>query len=524
MPTFSRNRRRVLLTGSSLLLAACGSQIGSVDRMRSSQLLSALARLDGLAEAGLSQSGIPGMAVAVVSHNEVVHLKGYGQRRAGGANVVDADTVFQLASVSKPIASTVMAALVSDGTVRWDDPVIMHDPGFALSDPMATRQVTLRDMFCHRSGLPGHAGDLLEDIGYSRDEVLFRLRHLPLGQRFRNSYAYTNFGMTEAGVAASRSRGLAWESLAEQRLFKPCGMHTASFRHADFLARQNRAWLHVKVDGSYMARFDRDPDAQSPAGGGSASARDMARWLQLHLNNGKLDGVAQIGTAAMVETRRPQIEAVPAASSPSGRAAYYALGWNAETDGKGRLMNGHSGGFLLGAGTNVLVCAELGLGIVTLTNAWPVGIAEAVSRTFMELALDGVSSRDWFALYQQGVGAELQASMRGPRDYGTPPVAPAPGRPAGAYAGSYLNAYYGAVSVVEEEGSLRLLLGPRKTPHAMRHFDGDTFVYVPTGENAITLAGVTFAMGSSGKADRLRIEYFDQQQEGDFARVDAPQA
>jgi CubicO group peptidase (beta-lactamase class C family) len=524
MPDFSSGRRRVLLTGSSLLLTACGSQMGSVDRERSSQLFSALARLDGLAEAGLSQSSIPGLAVAVVSHNEVVYLKGYGQRRADSESPVDADTVFQLASVSKPIASTVMAALVSDGTVRWDDPVIMHAPGFALSDPHATRQVTLRDMFCHRSGLAGHAGDLLEDIGYSRDEILFRLRHLPIGQRFRASYAYTNFGLTQAAVAASRARGLAWESLAEQRLFRPAGMHTASFRHADFLARQNRASLHVKLDGRYTAKFDRDPDAQSPAGGGSASVRDMARWLQLHLNNGKLDGIAHVGAAELEETRRPQIEAVPAAISPSGRAAYYALGWNAETDGKGRLMNGHSGGFLLGAATNVLVCAELGLGIVTLTNAWPVGIAEAVNRTFMELALDGEPSRDWLALYQQGLNAELQASMRGPSDYGVPPAAPAPGRQAGAYTGDYQNAHYGAVSVVEEAGALRLLLGPRKTPYAMRHFDGDTFVYEPAGENAITLAGVAFAMGDSGKADRLRIEYFDQHQEGDFARIDAPQA
>lgn len=175
----------------------------------------------------LAQSDVPGMAIAVVYQDTVVHLKGYGVRKAGSPDRVDSDTVFQLALVSKPIASTVMAGLVGDGVIQWDDPVVRHNPSFALGDPAATRAVTLRDFFCHRSGLSSHAGDLLEDMGYGREDILYRLRFLPLGNRFRNTYAYTNFGMTEAAVAAARSAGTSWEDLTTTRLFQPACMPPA---------------------------------------------------------------------------------------------------------------------------------------------------------------------------------------------------------------------------------------------------------------------------------------------------------
>src|SRR6185295_12339849 len=104
--------------------------------------------------------------------DEVVYLKGFGVREAGKGEPVDADTVFLLASVSKPIASTLLALLVSLGLIDWDDRVIDHDPGFRLYDPWVTREVTLRDLLCHRSGLPAFSGDLLLDLGYERGELV----------------------------------------------------------------------------------------------------------------------------------------------------------------------------------------------------------------------------------------------------------------------------------------------------------------------------------------------------------------
>src|SRR5262249_54632964 len=156
--------------------------------------------VDGLRE----RTGVPGIAVAVVHADRVVYLKGFGVREIGAPGPIDADTVFQLASVSKPLTATVIAGLVGDGTVTWAAGISALDPGFRLWGDSVSAAVTLRDLLCHRTGLPEHAGDLLEDLGYSRAEILRRLRYQEPAGPFRASHAYTNFAFTEAAVAAAR--------------------------------------------------------------------------------------------------------------------------------------------------------------------------------------------------------------------------------------------------------------------------------------------------------------------------------
>src|SRR6201996_2666925 len=145
----------------------------------------------------MNKTKVPGLAVAVVYGDKTVFAQGYGVRRVGDVTKVDADTVFEIASVSKPLASTVVASLVGTGDVRWDDKIAVLDPEFALSDKDATAQVTVRDLFAHRSGLPTGAGDVLEDLGYSRPEILSRLRYVPLAGAMGKRYHYSNFGLTE---------------------------------------------------------------------------------------------------------------------------------------------------------------------------------------------------------------------------------------------------------------------------------------------------------------------------------------
>jgi CubicO group peptidase (beta-lactamase class C family) len=194
---------------------------------------SALRKLEELANETL-RTGIPGVAIAVVHQDQVIYKQGFGVCEAGKPERIDADTVFQLASVSKPITSTVLAALVGEGRIGWDDRVIDRDPGYRMYDPFVTRELALRDLLCHRSGLPDHWGDLLEDIGYGREEVLRRARFQPPVNSFRAQYAYTNFGYSEAGYAAARASRKSREDLAAEKLFIPLGMTSTSFRFADY--------------------------------------------------------------------------------------------------------------------------------------------------------------------------------------------------------------------------------------------------------------------------------------------------
>src|SRR5262245_32758494 len=236
----------------------------------------AVAELPGVVQDAMDRTGVPGVAVAVVYQDEIVHLAGYGVREVGKADAIDADTVFQLASVSKPLAATTVAAIVGDGVVTWDDRLGDLDFSFALYDPWVSREVTLRDLFYHRSGLVDHAGDDLEDLGYDRAEILYRLRFLQPEGPFRAHYAYTNYGLTAAAVAAAGAAGLEWEDLAATRLYERLGMTSTSSRYADYIAATNRAVPHVPENGAYVAKYQRQPDAQSPAGGVSSTVRDMA--------------------------------------------------------------------------------------------------------------------------------------------------------------------------------------------------------------------------------------------------------
>ena len=477
----------------------------------------AVSQLDGVVQDAMQRTGVPGIAVGVVYDGKVVYLKGFGLRKAGTKDRVGPDTVFQLASVSKPVASTVVAAAVGDKTVGWDDPVVEHNPGFKLKDPWVTSHVTLADLFSHRSGLPDHAGDQLENLGYDRSYILDHLRYEPLAP-FRAHYAYTNFGLTEAAVTTARAAGTSWEKLSDEKLYRPLGMDSTSSSFADYEKAGNKAALHVRTGDTWSAEHVRQPDAQSPAGGASSTARDMTKWLRLQLANGKFEGRQVVDAAALEQTHLPYMLSAPP-HSPAGRAGFYGLGWNVSYDDQGRLKLGHSGGFALGAATNVALLPSEKLGIVVLTNGEPIGVPEAISATFLDTAQTGGPTVDWLKF----LGPVFQQTLQGERskvDYSKPPASPAPAKANSAYTGTYANDYYGPMTVSDQGGKLVMQLGPKKQRFVLHHYNGDTFSYSTTGEMAVGLSGVTFTVGSGGHADKVRVENLDTSGLGTFTRKD----
>ena len=505
------------------LLAASPAAATPQAQATPERVATAVGRLDSIVEQTMQRTGTPGIAVAVVYRDEVVYLSGFGVRENGKEARVDADTVFQLASLSKPVASTVVAAVVGDGLFSWDDPIVKHDPSFAMHDAWVTSQVTARDMFSHRSGLPDHAGDWLEDIGYDRATVLHRLRYYEPEYSFRAGYAYTNFGLTAGAVAAAKAAGVPWEELSAERLYRPLGMNSTSSRFADYAARPNRALTHVLVDGRFEAKYTRDADAQSPAGGVSSSARDMAQWLRLQLGDGTVDGHTIVDGEALVEPHRPQVIRGQAPYPATGRASFYGLGWNVSYDGDGRLQLSHSGAFELGAGTTVYLVPAEEIGIVVLTNAQPRGVAETIALSFLDLALRGTQELDYLPLLQAEYERALAPNYGTTVDYAKPPANPRPPLPLSAYIGAYSSDLWGEIEIAAAEGGGGLVLraGVNQGPFALRHWDRDTFLYQPGGENAYGPSGVTFQIGPDGRASSVTIEYFDIQGQGTLTRVPA---
>lgn len=483
------------------------------------RVVAAVARLDSLAQQTLDETGIPGLAIAVVYDDAAVYEKGFGVRAVGEEGAVDADTVFQLASLSKPISSTVVAGLVGDGAVTWDSRLCDLLPAFQMHQPWVTNQVTIRDMFSHRSGLADHAGDHLEDLGFTRDEILHRLRFLLPGSSLRSTWAYTNFGLTAGAVAAAAAVGQDWETLGAERLFQPLGMTHSSYRFADFITQPNHATGHVKIDGVWSTHhMQREPDAQSPAGGVSSNVRDLTAWMRLQLGQGTFEGEEIIAAAGLNETHLPEMVSNFPANASLQRAGFYGLGWNVNYDDLGGVRVSHSGAFNLGAGTTVLLYPAAKLGIIVLSNAQPIGAVETLTAEFSDLATFGEIRHDYRTIFAKAFIPIMAPTYGTEVDYLTPPANPQPALAAEAYVGTYENDYYGTLGISAEGDSYTLHLGPDQTPYPLTHFDRDTFHFQPQGENAYGPSGATFTIGATGPAASVTVEYLNQAEQGTFLR------
>jgi hypothetical protein len=279
------------------------------------------------------------------------------------------------------------------------------------------------------------------------------------------------------------------------------------------MAMDNRAVGHVPVNGRFLPGPVRNPEAQSPAGGASSSVQDMAKWLSLILGQGRYQGREIVARAGLIPALSPQMQSGPAHDGKP--ASYYGFGFNVGTSDGGHRMLGHSGAFLLGAGTSIMMLPELGVGIVVLTNAWPVGVAEAISLTFLDYVQFGTAQRDWLA-----VVAPVFAQMRAPEGSlagKTPPAHPAPPQALGAYAGSYDNAYYGPLVVRNSTAGLTLVAGPAQVAMPCTHWDGDAFAIHPGGENAPP--GSAYQVSFAGQPVRqVTSDFFAQALDNRFTR------
>ncbi len=470
------------------------------------RVANAVRSLDEIIEQLLAATGVPGLAASVVHNGDVLYAKGFGVRDVDTGISVDAKTVFHLASVSKSLSATVVAGLVGRNVVQWADPVVSHLPCFELSVPYVTANASYGDLFSHRSGLPGHAGDLLEDLGYDQDHIFHALRLLWLSP-FRSTYAYTNFGLTAAAVSAAAAAGMDWASAGDSVLFRPLGMSATSFRYSDFLANADRAAMHIRVNGKWYQKYTRNADPEAPAGGASSNVLDLAKWMILKLADGTWRGKQVINPAALLAADAPESVSVPPAT-PGSRAGFYGFGSNVGYDYSSRVRLSHSGGFNQGAATCYVLLPDQQLGIAVLTNGMPIGIPEAVSAYFMDLVIAGKVENDWFALYEQAFAPLYvnPSELAGKK----PPPRPSAARPDCFYTGTYHSDFYGTITVIARGGALHVLMPPKPTDYPLEHWDGNLFALFPVGENALGISAATFAPNQNNdRAATLTLEYYN---------------
>ena len=408
-----------------------------------------------------------------------------------------------------------LSALVGDGKVSWDSRIRDIDPGFALQDELASADVTVGDLFAHRSGLPGHVGDDIEELGFSQGEILHKLRLAKPAYGFRNGYAYSNFGLTEGAVAAARVAGKGWESVAEERLYKPLGMNATSSRYRDFMSLPNRASLHVRVDGAGPPSRGAMPMRRRPP---AARARRRATWRSGCgcFADGRFDGHQLIDKAAL---QRAHVPAIVRGIDPATGAAFYGFGWNVDYREHGVEWS-HAGAFSAGARTLVRLIPGAQLGVVVLANAFPVRRAGGHRHDVLRPGLQGRAVARLGGVRQQG----LRRGLRG-YDEAEPRLCDGtrftPSRPDGRGLCRRLQQRlcWRGQGRGRRRRTLFLLLGPAGRRLPLTHFNRDVFTYSPMAEAPKARIGVNFLIGPDGKAAEITIEDLNDYGLGTLART-----
>lgn len=488
----------------------------------------AVDRLDEFLQQVLHQTGVPSLSMAVVYNGSMIYANAAGVREIGSNESVSPETVYQLASLSKPIGATAVAGLVSDGYLNWNSSANDLDPLIQLSDPWITRDVTVEDFYAHRSGLFGGAGNDLEVFGLNRTQILSRLQYLNPTGAYRASYQYSNYGITSGAQAAAAAAGLTWEDAIKSRLYDRCNMTSTSSVNADFMAESNRASLHIRPDNStnssapFIVAPLRNPDPQAPAGGVSSNVIDLAKWMQLQLGAGSFGGEQIIDSTPLLYTHEPRI--IRGIEPSSGQLGWYGLGWNVDYDApaSGRIYISHAGAFSSGTRSFARLNMADGLGVVALSNCWPTGSPEALAYTFFDWVYYGNETQDWVTLWENLYNtANQQLSAIDPGFEETPANPGGPLSGPDVYIGNYSNSYVGSVTVSAgnetSNESLEIQIGEKSFP--LRHWDRDLFILYPIVETPDAPTAVTFVIGSSGVAELVIIDVLNGDNGGVLKRV-----
>jgi CubicO group peptidase (beta-lactamase class C family) len=431
-------------------------------------LKKSLEGFDAFVERTLKDFKVPGLAIAIVKDGEVIYSKGFGRRDIEADLPVTTRTLFAIGSCSKAFTTFVMGTLVDDGKLEWDKPVRTYLPGFRLNDPPASELITPRDLVTHRSGMPRH--DLVwYNARLSRKEIVDRLPHLELNESFRGKFQYNNLMYMTAGYLVEQLTGQSWEDAVRRRIFEPLGMASSNFSVLDSQKASDFARGYKEDDDKIELMPFRDITTAGPAGSINSSVEDMARWLAVHSNRGKLKDKTILSAPVLADIHTPHMTIGQPSDRPEISPMSYALGWFVD-DYRGHRRI-HHGGNIDGFSADAYVLPNDGLGLVLLSNKNGTGLPGLVAQHALDRLLK-LEPIDWSGEALKRRKASLEAAKAAKakktsvRRSGTHHA-----HSLEEYAGDYEHPGYGSLKVELRDGSLSFVYNSIDTPLEHWHFE-----------------------------------------------------
>ena len=465
--------------------------------------------IDAYAQKVQTDWNVPGFAVAIVKDDKVVFAKGYGVRELGKNDKVDENTLFAIASNSKSFTTASLAILVDEKKLNWDDKVSKYLPEFQMFDAYVTREMTVRDLVTHRSGLDTFSGDLLwYETNYSTDEILRRVRYLKPVSSFRSKFGYQNLMFMMAGKIVEKVSGKSWSEFVTERILTPLGMSrtTTSIKNL----KDNYSMPHNESGGKLRVLPLGNVDSAYAAAGLNSSVADVAKWLRLQLGRGKFEGKQIFSERQSWEMWQPYIM-IPVSDAtmkfyPTRHYNGYGMGWSV-SDYQGRKTVMHGGG-LDGMISQTAMMPEENLGLVVLTNS-----ETSVNQIMMYKIFDvftNAPKRDLSAeLLERTKAGKLREADENKKIDVSRIANTKPTLLMSNYAGTYSSEMYGDATITEENGKLVLRLVPAPNFVAdLEHWHYDTFLIKWRSSVSYNFPRgfVTFTIDKSGKTDQLKVD------------------
>jgi CubicO group peptidase (beta-lactamase class C family) len=469
--------------------------------------------IDEIAEKTLKTFDVPGVAVGVVKEGKLVFAKGYGVRKLGESAPVTPETLFGIASHTKAFTTAALAILVDEGKLKWDDPVVDQLPDFQLHDPYVTRELTIRDLLCHRCGLGLGAGDLLffPPSDFTRAEIVKRLRHVKPASSFRSKYAYNNNMYLVAGQVIEKVSGKSWDDFITERIFKKLGMNASNTSVKKYNPGDNVAYPHAKENDKLVPLPFSPLDNNAPAGAINSSVNDVSKWVIAQLNGGKIDDKNRLFSAAQAKemwtgaTIVPISPAADALGASKPNFSEYALGWLV-SDYRSKKLVWHTGG-LAGMVTRITLVPEAKVGVIVLTNQETGFAFNALTYALLDEHLGVKEKTDWVKLFNDvRVKREKEADEKVSKAAEKRNKESKPSLPLKSYAGRWRDAWYGDVLIDEKDGKLSInfthspdLVG------VLEHFQYDTFIAKWNKRSLLADAYLTFTLKADGTLDSAKM-------------------
>ena len=504
----------------SLPLAAVPVQAdGAVEAAASAGLPDRLATLDVHVERVREQFDVPGIAVAIVKDGEVLLERGYGVKDLETGEPVDARTLFAIASNTKAFTSAALSMLADEGKLELEDRVIDHLPWFRMADPYITREMRVRDLLVHRSGLPLGAGDLLywPTSDYSTREVAERLAQVPVEGGFREKYAYDNILFGVAQLVVEEVSGQSYQAFLQQRIFDPLGMADTRFNSDHLLAADNVATGYSKADFTELVPAPRVSwHNVSGAGGLYSSVHDLTNWVRVQLDQGVVSGEGDEAERLFSEKRQQAMwqmvtpipvnkPSVPELEPAQPNFRGYGEGWSLG-DFRGEKLVWHTGGWP-GFVSRITLVPEHELGVVVLTSAESGAAFNAITHEVVDAFL-GAPEHDWIDAFAAARGSQEEKAEKDwqahldARDRDSRASLPLEG-----YADTYRDAWYGDVVISEAGDGLRINFS--RTPDLagkLEHWQANTFIVRWDQRWLNADAFITFDLDPDNQVREARME------------------